>query len=160
MLFRSGADLAAFMTNVQPFIDGASSITPDMLSGVKALTEVILLLTAADILDGLTSWLTGGSSLSDFAEQLVPFGEAMSNFSKSIAGMDAGLVSQAAIAGKTLAEMAATLPNSGGVVGFFAGENDMETFGNQLGTFGDAMVNFANCLLLCSLFRNRTKFRD
>lgn len=139
-----GADLAAFMTNVQPFIDGASSITPDMLSGVKALTEVILLLTAADILDGLTSWLTGGSSLSDFAEQLVPFGEAMSNFSKSIAGMDAGLVSQAAIAGKTLAEMAATLPNSGGVVGFFAGENDMETFGNQLGTFGDAMVNFAN----------------
>ena len=139
-----GADLAAFMTNVQPFIDGASSISPDMLSGVKALTEVILLLTAADILDGLTSWLTGGSSLSDFAEQLVPFGEAMSNFSKSIAGMDGGLVSQAAIAGKTLAEMAATLPNSGGVVGFFAGENDMETFGNQLGTFGDAMVNFAN----------------
>ena len=139
-----GADLAAFMTNVQPFIDGASSISPDMLSGVKALTEVILLLTAADILDGLTSWLTGGSSLSDFAEQLVPFGEAMSNFSKSIAGMDGGLVSQAAIAGKTLAEMAATLPNSGGVVGFFAGENDMETFGNQLGAFGDAMVNFAN----------------
>ena len=90
-----GADLAAFMTNVQPFIDGASSITPDMLSGVKALTEVILLLTAADILDGLTSWLTGGSSLSDFAEQLVPFGEAMSNFSKSIAGMDAGQIGRA-----------------------------------------------------------------
>lgn len=138
-----GADLAAFMTNVQPFIDGASSITPDMLSGVKALTEVILLLTAADILDGLTSWLTGGSSLSDFAEQLVPFGEAMSNFSKSIAGMDAGLVSQAAIAGKTLAEMAATLPNSGGVVGFFAGENDMETFGEQLIPFGKAIKDYS-----------------
>ena len=138
-----GADLAAFMTNVQPFIDGASSISPDMLSGVKALTEVILLLTAADILDGLTSWLTGGSSLSDFAEQLVPFGEAMSNFSKSIAGMDGGLVSQAAIAGKTLAEMAATLPNSGGVVGFFAGENDMETFGNQLVPFGKAIKDYS-----------------
>ena len=138
-----GADLAAFMTNVQPFIDGASSITPDMLSGVKALTEVILLLTAADILDGLTSWLTGGSSLSDFAEQLVPFGEAMSNFSKSIAGMDAGLVSQAAIAGKTMAEMAATLPNSGGVVGFFAGENDMTTFGEQLVPFGKAIKDYS-----------------
>ncbi len=139
-----GADLAAFMTNVQPFIDGASSITPDMLSGVKSLTEVILMLTAADILDGLTSWFTGGSSLSDFAEQLVPFGEAMSEFSRAIAGMDGELVSKAAIAGKTLAEMAATLPNSGGVVGFFAGENDMETFGSQLGSFGTAMVNFAN----------------
>lgn len=124
---KIGADLAAFMTNIQPFIDGANSISPDMLSGVKSLTEVILMLTAADILDGLTSWLTGGSSLSDFAEQLVPFGEAMSNFSKAIAGMDGELVSKAAIAGKTLAEMAATLPNSGGVLGFFAGENDMET---------------------------------
>ncbi|NCE64067.1 phage tail tape measure protein [Pseudoflavonifractor sp. 524-17] len=139
-----GADLSAFMTNLQPFIEGAGSITPDMLSGVKALTEVILLLTAADILDGLTSWLTGGSSLADFADQLVPFGEAMSRFSESVAGMDADLVSKAAIAGKTFAEMAATLPNSGGVVSFFAGDNDMKTFGNQLGAFGDAMVNFAD----------------
>ncbi len=33
-----GSDLAAFMTNVQPFIDGASSISPAMFSGVQALT--------------------------------------------------------------------------------------------------------------------------
>jgi hypothetical protein len=139
-----GADLSAFMTNVQPFIDGASSITPDMLSGVKALTEVILLLTAADILDSLTSWLTGGASLADFGEDLVPFGEAMMAFSHSIAGMDGNLVSNAATAGKTLAEMAATLPNTGGVVGFFAGENDMGAFGEQLVAFGGAMIAFAD----------------
>lgn len=138
-----GADLSSFMANVQPFIDGASSISPDMLSGVKALTEVILLLTAADILEGLTSWLTGGSSLSDFAEQLVPFGEAMRDFSNSIAGMDADLVSNAATAGKTLAEMAATLPNSGGVLGFFAGENDMDTFAEQLVPFGKAIKDYS-----------------
>jgi len=139
-----GADLAAFMTNVQPFIDGVSGIGPDLLTGVGTLTEVILLLTAADILAGLTSWLTGGSSISDFAEQLVPFGEAMSNFSTAISGMDGELVSKAAVAGKTLAEMASTLPNSGGVLGFFAGENDMVAFGSQLGGFGIAMANFAN----------------
>lgn len=139
-----GADLSAFMTNVKPFIDGASSIGPEMLTGIKALTEVILILTAADIINGLTSWLTGGSSLTDFADQLVPFGESMTKFSQAISGMDADLVSQAAIAGKTLAEMAATIPNSGGVVGFFAGENDMETFGEQLVSFGDAMMQFSN----------------
>lgn len=138
-----GADLAAFMTNVQPFIDGAGSISPDMLTGVKALTEAVLFITAADLLEGLTSWLTGGSSLSSFAEELVPFGEAMMKFSHSIEGLDGNLVSTAAIAGKTLAEMAATLPNSGGVVGFFAGENDMGEFGNQLVGFGESMMNFA-----------------
>lgn len=138
-----GADLAAFMTNVQPFIDGARGIDAAMLDGVKALTEAILLITAADLLEGLTSWLTGGSSLSAFAGELVPFGEAMMKFSNSIAGLDGNLVSTAAIAGKTLAEMAATLPNRGGIAGFFTGENDMDEFGNQLVGFGGSMMRFA-----------------
>lgn len=138
-----GMDLAAFMTNIQPFIDGARGIDPAMLEGVKALTGAIMLITAADLLEGLTSWLTGGSSLSTFAEELVPFGEAMKKFSHSIAGLDGDLVSTAAIAGKTLAEMAATLPNSGGIAGFFAGENDMGSFGDQLVGFGGSMMKFA-----------------
>ena len=139
-----GSDLSGFMTNVQPFLDGAASIDPAMLDGVKALAETILILTAANILDGLTSWFTGGSSLSGFAEEMVPFGKAMKQFSDEISGIDGEAVSNAAIAGKTLAEMADTLPNTGGVVGFFAGENDMNAFGEQLIPFGRAMRNFAN----------------
>ena len=139
-----GSDLSGFMTNVQPFLDGAASIDPAMLDGVKALAETILILTAANILDGLTSWFTGGSSLSGFAEEMVPFGKAMKQFSDEISGIDGEVISNAAIAGKTLAEMADTLPNTGGVVGFFAGENDMNAFGEQLIPFGRAMRNFAN----------------
>lgn len=141
-----GSDLSAFMTNVQPFIEGATQLNPSMLDGVKALAETILILTAADILNGLTSWITGGSSLSDFATQLVPFGEAMRDFSIAIAGMDGELVANAATAGRTLAEMAATLPNSGGVIGFFAGENDMDAFGEQLVPFGEAMMLFSQAV--------------
>ena len=139
-----GSDLSGFMANVQPFLDGAASIDPAMLDGVKALAETILILTAANILDGLTSWFTGGNSLSGFAEEMVPFGKAMKQFSDEISGIDGEAVSNAAIAGKTLAEMADTLPNTGGVVGFFAGENDMNAFGEQLIPFGRAMRNFAN----------------
>lgn len=139
-----GSDLSGFMTNVKPFLDGAASIDLAMLDGVKALAETILILTAANILDGLTSWFTGGSSLSGFAEEMVPFGKAMKQFSDEISGIDGEAVSNAAIAGKTLAEMADTLPNTGGVVGFFAGENDMNAFGEQLIPFGRAMRNFAN----------------
>ena len=138
-----GSDLAAFMTNVQPFIDGASSISPAMFSGVQALTDAILLLTKAELVQGIASWFTGSSSLSDFADELVPFGESMTEFSNAISGMDADLVSKAATAGKALAEMATTLPNSGGVVGFFAGENDMDKFGEQLVPFGKAMKDYS-----------------
>lgn len=141
-----GSDLSAFMTNIQPFIEGASQIDASMMDGVNALAKTILILTAADILDSLTSWLTGGSSLSDFASELVPFGEAMRDFSLVIAGMDGELVANAATAGLALAEMASTIPNSGGVVGFFAGENDMSAFGEQLIPFGEAMMGFAEAV--------------
>lgn len=140
---KIGTDLSAFMTNIQPFIEGAKAIKPSVLDGVNALAGTIIILTAANILDGLTSWFTGGSSLSKFAEELVPFGKAMKEFSIEVAGMDGNLVANAATAGKTLAEMASTLPKSGGVVGFFAGEGDMTEFSAQLVPFGKAMKDFS-----------------
>lgn len=141
-----GADLSAFMNNVQPFLQGASQIQPSMMDGVKALAETVLILTAADILQGLTSWFTGGSSLSKFGEELVPFGEAMRDFSLAIGNMDGEIVANAATAGKALAEMAATIPNTGGLVSFFAGENDMTAFGKQLVPFGEAMRQFGDAI--------------
>lgn len=141
-----GADLSAFMNNVQPFLQGASQIQPSMMDGVKALAETVLILTAADILQGLTSWLTGGSSLSKFGEELVPFGEAMRDFSLAIGNMDGEIVANAATAGKALAEMAATMPNTGGLVSFFAGENDITAFGKQLVPFGEAMRQFGDAI--------------
>lgn len=141
-----GADLSAFMNNVQPFLQGASQIQPSMMDGVKALAETVLILTAADILQGLTSWLTGGSSLSKFGEELVPFGEAMRDFSLAIGNMDGEIVANAATAGKALAEMAAIIPNTGGLVSFFAGENDMTAFGKQLVPFGEAMKQFGDAI--------------
>lgn len=141
-----GADLSAFMNTVQPFLQGASQIQPSMMDGVRALAETVLILTAADILQGLTSWLTGGSSLSKFGEELVPFGEAMRDFSLAIGNMDGEIVANAATAGKALAEMAATIPNTGGLVSFFAGENDMTAFGKQLVPFGEAMKQFGDAI--------------
>lgn len=138
-----GTSLSQFMINATPFIDGAKTIDASMMEGVKSLAGAILILTGANLLEQLTSWLTGGSSLSSFAQELVPFGEAMVAFSNSIVGLDANLVSQAALAGKALAEMATTIPNSGGVVAFFTGENDMEEFGEQLVPFGEAITEFS-----------------
>lgn len=143
---KIGTDLSNFMTNIQPFIEGAKSIDPSVMDGAKALAETILILTAANILDSITSFITGGSSLTKFAEELVPFGTAMKEFSAEIAGIDGTLVQNAAMAGKALAEMAATIPNSGGLVSFFTGENDMAQFSSQLVAFGVAMKAYADAI--------------
>ena len=141
-----GADLSSFMTNVKPFIDGARSISPDMLTGVKALTEAIILITAADLLEGLTSWLTGGSSLSDFAEQLVPFGKAIKEYSNAVAGLDADAVVNSATAGQALVELANTLPKCGGLAEVFTGSNSLAAFGDDIIQFGEDLSAYANAI--------------
>ena len=138
------SNLSNFMTQLTPFIEGAKSIDESAMSGVKTLADTILTLTGAGILESITSWLTGGSSLSDFGAQLTPFGESIKSFSDAVSGIDVESVTAAAEAGKLLAEMASTLPNSGGVAGFFAGENDIGDFAEQLGSFGEAIADFSS----------------
>lgn len=137
-----GTNLSGFMTNAQPFIDGISKVSPDMFNSVKAFADAIFTLTGADILNGLTSWFTGGDALANFGEQLVPFGNAIADFGDAVADVDGELVNKAATAAKTLAEMAESLPKSGGVVDFFTGENDMTGFADQLVIFGEGMARF------------------
>ena len=139
-------DLSDFMAKIMPFVVGASSIDSSMFEGVKALSTAIMYLTAADVVNGIASWLTGGSSMSDFAEQLVPFGRAMNEYSKAISGINSKAIESSASAGKMIAELASSLPNSGGVAGFFAGENDMDIFAAQLIPFGEAMKEYSNAV--------------
>ena len=143
---KIGSDLSAFITNLKPFIDGAKNIDASAMDGVKALGETILILTAADILSGMTSWLAGGSSISDFATQLVPFGEAMKEYSDSIVGIDADAITSSATAAKALSELANNLPNTGGVISWFAGENDISIFAEQLVPFGKAMKQYSDAV--------------
>lgn len=139
-----GDSLTQFMENSQGFIEGAKGIDESVFDGVAALVKAILALTAANVIDSIASWLTGGSSLTDFAEELVPFGTAMTEFSNELKGMDPNLVESASLAGKALAEMAATIPNAGGIVSWFTGENDMEEFADALVPFGEAMVAYSD----------------
>ena len=141
---KIASDLSSFMKNIKPFIDGAKSIDSSAMDGVKSLAKAILVITAADILSGITSWITGGSSMSDFAEQIVPFGKAMKEYSDEVEGIDSQAVKSSASAGKTLAELANNLPNSGGLAAFFAGENDLEEFTNQIVPFGKAMKEYGD----------------
>lgn len=145
-----GTELSQFMINATPFIVGVKMLDPKAAQGAKFLAETILLLTASDILDGLTSWLTGGSSFADFGKQLAPFGTGIAQFAKSVSGLDESSLNAmnlAAKAGKTLAEMASSLPNSGGLMGKIFGENDMDTFGTQLEAFGKSLVKYGNSVV-------------
>lgn len=136
-------NLSNFMTNLQPFIDGARSLDESILTNVGNLADIIMTLTAANLVDSIASFLGGGNSLADFGMQLVPFGMAMATFSKIVSGVNEEAVSASARVGTMLATMADTIPNTGGLISWFAGDNDLATFGSQLILFGEAMVEFS-----------------
>lgn len=139
-----GQDLTDFMSNAQGFIEGAKKIDPAMLQGVNALAQTILLLTAANILDGLTKWFTGGTSLVKFGEELAEFGPYFKKYSDEIAGINPEVITASSNAALALAEMASKLPNSGGLAGKIFGENNLSDFGAELEKFGPHIKKYGD----------------
>ena len=143
---KIATNLSEFMDNLKPFLNGVKSIDPSVAEGAKSLGQAILAITAADILNSITSWLTGGNSLTKFAEQLEPFGKAMKKYSNAVSGIDAEVITASTNAAKSLAELANNLPNSGGLVSIFTGDNKLSDFAEQLESFGKAMKKYSNAV--------------
>lgn len=139
-------DLSKFMVNLTPFIIGAKMIDASVLENVGTLAKVILLLTAADIVNGITSFISGGSSLADFAEQLVPFGEGMKKYADAVSGINASDIQASANAAKAISDVANTLPKSGGLAQLIFGGNDLGDFATKLTDFGSALKGYGEAV--------------
>lgn len=141
-----GSDLSEFMTNAMPFIEGVKMVDSDSLEGARALVNLIMSITGANILESLTSWLTGGSSLQKFGEEISEFAPYIKSYADTVKGIDTEAVEASVNAAKCLSALASNLPNSGGLVGLFAGENDIGTFGEQLIPFGKGMKAYSDSI--------------
>lgn len=141
-----GSNLSTFMKNLKPFIEGASMIDQSVVSGVSSLVGVMMAITAANFIDGIASWLTGGDSITKFAEELPILGQGLKGFSDSVAGIVPENIIAASNAAKALAEMTAIIPNEGGVVGWFAGENSIAKFGAELPILGQGLKGFSDAV--------------
>jgi hypothetical protein len=157
-----GTQLSQFMINALPFITMSSMIQPKIMDGIKTLAEAILILTGADLVQSLASWLGGGNSLADFGSQLGGLGTSMNQFATNLGEFDESkltTVNCACKAIKTLAQAASEIPNEGGLWGALCGENSLASFGSQLpglakhinsfvtnlGTFDDSKVATVDC---------------
>lgn len=139
-----GTSLSEFMDELQPFLAGARNVDSAAMNGIKALAETILILTAANILDGLTSWFTGGTSLSDFASELGPVGDGLATFGEKVKDIDSAKVEAGAKALETIALAANKIPNDGGWLGAIMGENNIGDFAAKLADAGTSLTDFSN----------------
>lgn len=139
-----GQNLSDFMNNASGFFSGSKNIDASTMQGVKFMAETILILTGAAILDGLTSWLTGGrSTLSEFGKELMRFGPYLASYSSVVKSVDGGAVQASANAAKIMADMSRTLPASGGLAQKIFGEKKLSEFGRELVQFGPLLSNYS-----------------
>lgn len=138
-----GTELSNFMKNIQPFLNGASNIKKESVTGIKTLAEAILILTGANLVDSIASFITGGSSLGTFASQLTAFGKGMKSYSGAVAGINTEAITASAEAAKSLAKVADAIPKEGGLWGLLSGEKDLGSFGSKLVPFGEGMKRYA-----------------
>ena len=141
-----GLSISQFWMNIQPFVLGMKILGPDALNGVKTLVDMLTAITAGNIFESLSQFLTGGNSMDNFAVNLQKFGMAISAFSMtlSVGNFNGDTVTAAANAGKALAEMQSMMQGQGGIFTMFEGVKDMGAFGEQIKAFGEAMVDFSS----------------
>ncbi len=141
-----GNSLSEFMTNATPFFEGLKLIDDQILDSALKLAGVILAITAVDVINGLTSWITGGSSFSDFGKELADFAPYFADFYDEIKDVKPDVVEASANAALALAKMANTMPKEGGWLQKITGEGNMSEFADQLVPFGKAMVEYSNAV--------------
>ena len=142
-----GTHLSNFMINATPFFKGIKEVDHNAIKSVKTIAETITLLTVSNILDGLTSWFTGGSNFVKFGIDLEKFAPHFKKFANEIQSVSQSTIEKTKIATETmllLTKMADEIPNSGGVLGFFVGENDLSTFSKMLPGFGTNIKKYAD----------------
>ena len=138
------SQLSAFMQQMEPFFESANKIDPNSMQGVDTLMNIILKLTANDILTKFTRFPWESSPIDKMKDQLPKLGQAVLDFANQVKDLDTGSVEKAAGAMSLLVELQNKLPAVGGVVGFFTGKKEWDSLSAGMVGLGRAVKQFGD----------------
>ena len=142
-----GDQIVSFGTAMRSFSEAISGISLDdgaLKAVVSAGTKLAELQSSLEPMNGVIQWFTGDKDFARFGEQIVAFGNAMKEFAETTGNLTINEESVDSVIqiGSKLAELQSSLESMGGVISWFTGDKDFETFGEQIVAFGDAIKNF------------------
>ena len=145
--------LPSLGTNLNTFVRNLGNFTDAQVQTVSCVGKAVSELAKAskDIPNegGVWGWLAGDNSIGKFSDQLPSVASALKSFVDNLGTFTEEQVSTASYAAKCIAEMAKAandIPNSGGLVSLFTGDNDILPFASKLPTVGSALKGFINNL--------------
>lgn len=142
-----GQELEDFAPHLSKYATSVADVTPEAVeASASAATMMAELAEKLPNSGGLAGKIFGENNLSDFGAELEKFGPSMAAYANSIAGIDTNAVTASASAAQALSTLATGLPNEGGVVGWWSGDNSLGDFGDNLVDFGSDLVDYYNSI--------------
>ena len=140
MYARLTANMEALMPSLIAFADNCKDINTEGLdAGCKAIEALVTASTKIPKSSSKNNWTTFGTGLADF-------GSAIKSFSESGAGINETGLDNACKATVALAKASDEIPNSGGMLAAFVGDNTWSDMENGLVSYGEALVAFSNAV--------------
>ena len=146
--------LPALGTNLAGFIDNVKGFTDSEVASAKAAGEIIAgLANAASKIPnegGALGWLLGENGIAGFINEGFPtLGGYIADFVNKLGEMPKNASDSAKTAGEVIVELAKAankIPNEGGKIGEWFGDNSLGAFAEHLSTLGTKLKDFINNL--------------
>ena len=138
------SDFAPALVSYAKQVEGLNAeVVVNSVTAATALRDFAANLPAHD---GIWQSWVGDASLTSFARELESFAPALMSYAQTVDGLDAQTVTDSVTAAEALSALANGLPDSGGLVSWFAGDNTLEGFSKGLPILGQALHDYANNL--------------
>ena len=143
-LAEFGEKLVPFGRSMVAYSEVVSGLDTDIVTKSAAAGQALAQL--ADNIPnsgGFLSTLVGDNTMDEWGSQLVGFGKSLAQYSVAVTGIDAEAITASATASEGLVKLAQELPNTGGLLEFIMGNNDMGEFGTSLVQFGTGLMLYS-----------------
>ena len=111
-----------------------------------AMSTLVALAREIPDTGGFFTLFTGDNSIDDFGKRIVKFGFCFKRYSEIVKGVDATMVANTTSVMDALVELSRDIPNSGGLITLFTGDNTFSGFGEQLEGFAEHFVKYSDLL--------------
>lgn len=141
-----GTRLSEFAVNSMPFIILMNSLDDKVIKGAGYMAGAVMALSAANFVEAITKFLSGGVSFARLGSELSSFAINSSEFIKAMGEMDP----KVADAAKSMSDaiLALTASNAlDSLTAWLTGGKDLASFSDNLGNLGKGLRAFVNGLI-------------
>lgn len=146
-----GQSLSALGEAMKSFCSSISGLSDDDVAKAELVANIMK--SIVDIADaipntgGLLGNLVGDNDIDDFGNRMEKMGVSISKFADSIIGLSDSDIERSNIVAsimESVVSIADDIPNTGGLLGYIVGNNNIDDFGNRMEKLGASISAFCD----------------